>query len=178
MHIKGNKKEPFSDYLRRIAINEYIREFVLLIERKHGRTLRVSHLGEAQHMQELLHIPENTAGKSCSDIQTGEYFWGEQKVIFIPSNLGVGRGFRWYFVCNGCRRKAKYLYEYSMLQSPLCRHCCRLPYQQPSRKARDLSRAIRKPYLSSETKYMLIKRAGITMEDVTAAAVRQFNNCN
>ena len=156
--------------LDRKDITDYVRAFVLHMRNK-GRVFNTRHQGEVMNMVEQMNRPEHTIFKSLRDIQGNYLYWNEQKVEFVPSNLGQDRGYIFYFRCNGCGRRVKYLYEHSMLEFPLCRHCCRLPYEQPSRKTRDLSRAIRKPYLSSETKYMLIKRAGITMEDVAAATV-------
>jgi hypothetical protein len=133
----------------------------------HGRVYDLRHPGEVRNMVEAMNKPENTTYKSRRDFRDGGYFWNEQRVDFVSSNLK--RGHIFYFRCNGCARRVKYLYEYSMLMSPLCRICCRLRYEQPSRKARYLSRLIRKPYLSSEAKYALIKRAGITIQDVLVA---------
>ncbi len=156
----------FSEDLPRINTSDYVRAFTRHIEQTQGRTIRGHHLGEALHLQELLHVSENTSSKSLRDMQTGEYFWGQQKLALVPSNLGRGKGFNWYFICNGCQKRVKYLYEQSTLRSPLCRVCCRLGYHQPNRKARTLSRLIRKPYISTETKWAIIKHAGITRADI------------
>lgn len=162
----SNTSHRFVDEFPRINVSDYVRAFRRHIEHTQGRTIRGNHRGEAEHLRELLNIPENTTPKSFRDIQTGEYFWGEQRVEFVPSNLGNGRGQVWYFYCNRCGSRVKHLYEISMLSSPLCRTCCRLSYKQPKRKQRALSRLLNKPYLSSEAKYAIIKHAGITKEDV------------
>ncbi|MGD0328497.1 MAG: hypothetical protein ABSB00_02155 [Minisyncoccia bacterium] len=169
MYSSRQEKNQKITVLDRKDITDYIRTFVWHM-RDRGRIFNTRHLGEVKNMVEQINLPENTAFKSARDIHGGYLYWDRQKVEFVPSNLGPDRGYIFYFRCNGCYRRVKYLYEYSMLESPLCRICCRLQYEQPSRKARAISRAIRKPYLSGETKYMLIKRAGITMEDVAAAA--------
>lgn len=149
----------------RFSSTDYVKSFARKIERTEGRTIRGHHLGEALHLQELLHIPENTASKTMLDMQTGEYFWGVQKLALVASNLGRGKGFVWYFICNGCRRRVKYLYEESTMRSPLCRHCCGFRYSQPSRKSRRLSRLLNKAYVSPEDKKTLIRLMGLTRED-------------
>lgn len=155
-----------AEELERINISDYIREFLVHIRKKEGRVINANHLGSAMHMKELLNDPRYTAFKSVKDVDNGFSYWSEQKVDYVPSNLGRGKGYLFYFICNGCNRRVKYLYEYNLCYSPLCRTCCRLKYKAPTRKARELSRLIRKPYLSGEAKYMLIKRAGLTVQDV------------
>lgn len=152
-------------------ITDYVSAFIRHMRSTQGRVFNVRHPGEVKYMAELMNDPKNTTFKSCRDLQGGYSYWSRQGVEYIPSNLGRDHGFIFYFRCNGCYRRVKYLYEYSALESPLCRVCCHLKYEQPSRKARALSRAIRKPYLSSEAKRTLIKRTGITMEDVAAASL-------
>lgn len=161
---KHTKTKLINESYPRKDITDYVRSFVLYMRKKEGRVLQARHFPEAAHMLQLMNIPENTTYKSMWDIGDEGYYWGKQRVDMVPSNLG--RGFIFYFRCNGCQRRAKYLYEFSMLESPLCRVCCRLRYEQPTRKARDLSRLLRKPYFSSETKYKIIRRAGITKEDI------------
>jgi len=150
-------------YARR-DVSDYIRDFVLYM-RNFGRVFDLRNQREVQNMLQMLNEPNNTSlfGRSI-----GDYQWGQQRVDFVPSNLG--RGFLFYFRCMGCNRRTKYLYAFTDLAKPLCHHCCRLKYRQPGRKERDISRLLRKPYLSGEAKYTLIKRTGITIEDVTNAA--------
>ncbi len=159
------KKKPAITILDRKDITDYVRAFVFYMRNTQGRVFDTRHRGNVEYMVETMNNPANTAFKSVRDVfGDGRPFWHEQKVDFLPSNLR--RGFIFYFRCNGCYRRVKYLYQYSMLEAPLCRICCRLPYPQPSRQARRLSKLIRQPYLSSEAKYQIIKRAGITVEDI------------
>ena len=158
------KKQFIDDTYPQINISDYVTRFLMFIRREWGMVQQCRHFAEALRMKELLDTPKYTAFKTEKDCRDGHDFWGEQKVDFVESNLR--RGFIFYFVCNGCRHRVKYLYRFSMLESPLCRKCCHIHYRAPSRKARSISRLIRKPYLSGEAKYMLIKRAGLTVQDV------------
>lgn len=161
------KKAPPLPVYERKDITDFIDTFMYQMHVTRGRVYNRRNPGEVEDMKQTINDPRNTSWKSLRDIQTGEHFWHEQEVDYVRSNLK--RGYIFYFICNGCGRRVKYLYVYTMLDSPLCRHCCRLKYEQPSRNARALSRALRRPYLSSEAKYTLIRRTGITTEDVLRA---------
>lgn len=161
-----NSRQKYNDELERINITDYVRQFILHIAKKEGRSLSASHLGGAMHMKDLLNRPEYTSYKSVRDPKDGFFYWDEQKVDYMLSNLGRGRGYLFYFICNGCGHRVKYLYEYNLCFSPLCRVCCRLRYHTPKRKMQDISRIIRRPYLSSENKHFLVRIAGITHDDI------------
>ncbi|MEI6396589.1 MAG: hypothetical protein WCO48_00735 [Candidatus Taylorbacteria bacterium] len=88
----------------------------------------------------------------------------QQKVDYVSSNLD--KGYIFYFICSGCRRRVKYLYEHDPFDSPLCRVCCKLGYKPYTEKSQKLSKIFRKPILSPDDKYMIIKLAGITRDDV------------
>jgi len=148
----------------RIDIRDYVTNFLQHIREKEGRMFNTNHDGEVANMKQLLNDPKYTAFKSTSILNDGIPFWHKQNVDCVPSNLGRGAVF--YFICNGCNRRMKYLYRYSELESPLCRVCCRLQYEAPTRKARMFSKLLRKPYFSSEDKCLIIQRAGITLEDM------------
>jgi len=170
MYRRSNKKEPPITVFDRKDITDYVRAFIFYMRESQGRVFDTRHRGNVSYMVELMNDPRNTAFKSVRDVfGDGRPFWHEQRVDVVPSNLR--RGFVFYFRCNGCGYRVKYLYEYSTMKTPLCRICCRLKYPQPSRNARRLSKLIRQPYLSSEAKRQIIKRVGITMEDVMTAAL-------
>ena len=132
-----HERKPAIDILDRKDITDYVRAFVMHMRHTRGRVYNLRHPQEARNMIEDINNPGNTTFKSMRDFRDGDYFWHEQEVDFVPSNLR--RGHIFYFRCNGCYGRVKYLYEYSMLKTPLCRICCRLPYKQPSRKTRSIS---------------------------------------
>lgn len=145
-------------------IGSYVKSFIQNIREKEGRVFKLNRPEEVRYMKELLNKPEYTTFKSGRDFRTGKYFWNEQMVDCIPSNLG--RGYIFYFRCNRCNRRAKTLYEYSAMESPLCRICLDLGYEVPSGKARELSRILRKSYFSIGDKRVIIEKMGITKEDL------------
>jgi hypothetical protein len=161
-----HKKTSILERIEPLNITDYVKKGIIELERKWGYRFNFGHPLEADRLKQLLNDPRNTTFKSTRDPADGLYFWHEQNVTFVRSNLGCEKGAIFYFLCNSCHRRVKFLYEYSSCYPPLCRKCCRLGYKYPTRKARDLSRILRKPYLHSEDKHWIIKRAGITKEDI------------
>lgn len=131
MQYTHKNKEIF-DGLRRLDIAEYKKAFLFELSQKEKREVNVNSPFEVERIKGLINIPENTAFKSLGDIRSGVPYWEEQKVDYIASNLG--RGYIFYFLCNHCGRRVKYLYEYDMTLSPLCRVCCRITYRRERRK--------------------------------------------
>jgi hypothetical protein len=126
-----HKNKEVRERFHRIDIAEYVRTFLLELARLEKKPfIKLNSLSAMDRVKGLLNIPENTTFKSLSDIRTGFPYWEEQQVDCIGSNLG--RGYIFYFICNGCGRRSKYLYEYSMTLSPLCRVCCRITYRRKS----------------------------------------------
>jgi hypothetical protein len=162
MTIYTHKKKEVLDRIERIDISNYVTQGIFELRRK-GYVFDMRNPLELDRLRDMLNDSKNTMFKSTVDFNEGLPFWHEQKVDFIRSNLGKGAVF--YFRCNQCHKRVKYLYEYSMCYSPLCRTCCRLGYTVPTRKGRGLSRMLRKPYLSSDDKQWIIKYAGIIKED-------------
>jgi len=165
MTIYTHKNKGMLDRVECKNITDYIKSGIFELRRK-GYYFNVNNPQEAVRLKELLDNPLNTSFKSGRDPMDGFYYWHEQKVAFVRSNLGNDKGSVFYFICNFCHQRVKFLYEYNSCYPPLCRKCCQLGYKYPNRKSRDLSRVLRKPYLSSEDKHWIIKRAGITKEDM------------
>jgi len=165
MTVYTHKNSEITNRLERIDISDYVRKHILFIEKNNGWSFNLASVHDVQQVKAILNLPENTSSKSIRSITDGEYYWHKQLVDFIPSNLG--KGYLFYFLCNKCEQRVKYLYQYSYCESPLCRTCCRLKYKAPSRKERSISRILRgRPMFSSEARYTLAMRAGITVDDL------------
>lgn len=152
--------------VERISIIEYLRSFLGELSDLERCKVNLKTEAGALRIKGLMNIPENTIFKSMNDLRSGQPYWNEQKVDYVPSNLGRARGFTFYFICNSCQKRVKCLYFLSSLEAPLCRVCSRLQYNQPRRKERMLSHLIRKNYLSTESKYMIMKKLGINKDDI------------
>lgn len=133
MCIYQHKNKEIMNRLERIDIGDYIRRFFRDQKNKWWTSSSITSFKEAKNLKEFLNDPKNTTFKSMRDLD-GLYYWDDQDVDFVPSNLGEGKGYIFYFICIGCDRRVKYLYEYNMCRAPLCRTCCRLSYRTPLRK--------------------------------------------
>jgi hypothetical protein len=171
----NNNRYKNSSDLKQIDVTGYVESFLLeLAKRERRSSIKITKLSDVERIKGLLNLPKNTAFKSLSDIRTNIPFWERQEVDYIKSNLG--KGYIFYFLCNICGRRVKYLYNYNEYSSPKCRICCDLRYKSPTRKDRSLSRWSKKPYLSSEDRYMMAKRFGIKKEDVPEEKRNSLNN--
>jgi hypothetical protein len=148
----------------RIDITDYVRTAILELE-ANGYKYDLRQPPYVHELQKLLNDPVNTTFKSLRDIRSGIPFWNKQEVEFVLSNLGTGRGALFYFVCNECRGRVKYLYTDSLCSSPVCRKCAKLGYRNYPKKARQVARLLMQNSLSSEDRQFLIKLTGITSAD-------------
>lgn len=151
----------------RYDIGPYIRAFRGHMRRTRGRVYNLRLFGEAEEIQELINYPEHRPRFAIPSIE-GDDCTYDQQVTFVSSNLGLGYIF--YFLCSGCGRRVRYLYELSAHETPLCRTCCRIDYDQPNRQARSLSRLLRKPYLETEDKRVLIKHLHLSKNELLLMA--------
>ena len=166
-----HKDTDFIERMERINITDYVQTFLMGLKKKYGTVLKISYLDGAEHFKKILNAPEN---KVCSPLESlnGFYYWNGQKVDILPSNLGYKKGYIFYFICTSCDQRVKYIFKYKTYDLPMCRTCCGLKYvPQSRRQTRNLSRLIRKSYLSSEAKWAIIKYAGITREDIPDASI-------
>lgn len=168
MYNPCNRKNDIKK-IERVSIKEYLNSF---IENFYPcARIRTNNPSQAWVIKEQANRPQNTSFKSLR--WSG---WSEQEIDYVPSNLGENRGVIFYFICNQCHRKVKYLYVLSYAYSPLCRVCSNLKYQEPTRLARSISKAINKNYMTAEVKYAAMKRMGITKNDIANYLIDNYKN--
>ena len=157
--------KDFMSKVERLDITDYVQTFVRNYNKQHGIKLQTGYLNGAEYLKGLLNVSQDKVVPYLEKLD-GFFYWNTQKVDFVSSNLHKGHLF--YFICAYCDRRVKYLYRYRTYDQPSCRTCCKIGYAptQSRRQVRNLSRLIRKPYLSREEKHWIIKRAGITKEDI------------
>jgi hypothetical protein len=90
---------------------------------------RVRTLKEAQWVLGQLNTPQARFG-SLRSVQSDGKCW--QQFDFVQSNLR--NGYIFYFVCDRCGRRAKYLYQPDGLFYYACRDCHKLSYPAPQRR--------------------------------------------
>ncbi len=115
--------------LERFDITRYMKACLCDVPKyKDKRFFKVTEDCEAEEIEVFVSDPKNTTFKSVKDILTGLPHWYGQNVTYTPSNLG--KGFIFYFICNECRRRVKYLYRFNMTEAPVCRTCSGLDYKR------------------------------------------------
>lgn len=138
--LSNKYKKRMANILERISVKEYMWRYF------HGEAKRETYQTTERVSPNSLRI-EWPTGMSITGLHnlrdiSGELCWKNQVVEYIPSNLGKDRGIVYYFVCNDCGRRVKHLYFDNYLRAPLCRRCCGLPYRQPTRPERKISRCL------------------------------------
>lgn len=127
-------KEEREDTIRRqiidrIDIRDYLKTFMREQSKRDGRIIVIKDGFDAMRINQLMNKPENTTFKSAISIGGGVPYWHFQKVTCLRSNLGLEKGYVFYFICYSCEKRAKYLYFESYLETPVCRKCSGLPYR-------------------------------------------------
>lgn len=140
MHILNSPDWNEEDVIERIDISDYLRAFLYELSDKESKMAEVKTELDALRVKELMNIPKNTTFKSLEDIRSGQPYWKYQDVDCIPSNLGKGKGYIFYFICHRCERRVKFLYFHTYVEPPMCRKCYRLPYTKSPYSQRKLSR--------------------------------------
>lgn len=159
MYWSVKKKDNISE-AECVEIGNFLRSFY-----PNSSMPKVRHLGEAMIIRQQINTPNNPQFRNIEFVD-GRPRWGDQKVDYVKSNLAGDRGAVFYFRCNNCHGRAKYLYFFLFRHNPICRICSGLKYYQANRRKRSFTRALNRKYLSAETKYALMKKANITREDI------------
>ena len=108
-------------------ITDYVRDILSKSSQHSSRYFKNHSVQEADQVKSFLNNPKNTQSKSMRDSLTGIPYWNEQVVDYVESNLS--KGFIWYFICNHCGQRVKYLYKYGKTKTPLCRLCLGIEYK-------------------------------------------------
>ena len=88
---------------------------------------RIRSLDEAEWVLEQLNTPGRDYD-AVNAIQSRHQVW--QRFEFIRSNLS--KGYLFYFVCNGCERRTKYLHKVTSYDNYECSTCHGLVYLRSS----------------------------------------------
>ena len=112
----------------------YVKQMMRQVPEYRSGQFKVKTASDAESVLMFLNNPANTCSKSFSDILTGTPYWNHQLISYVPSNLG--KGYIFYFICNGCLKRVKYLYQYHSTEPPTCRTCCSLDYIRKSHSTR------------------------------------------
>lgn len=108
---------------------------------------------EAEKLRDYINNPWSESAVVYEGLYFPRHNWPE--VDFILSNLG--RGYIFYFICDGCERRCKFLYQPTEEDQPLCRICHYLTYRQPTKRERRMSWMTRKAFLSEEERNLVME---------------------
>ena len=145
MFSNNEYEEKTPDIIGTVDISVYVSDFFDRLAKHDKRRRQIKTEGDAMVMKSLIDQPRDSSFKVMLGYKPYEEpYWIYQKVVYAPSNLGKGRGFVFYFICEKCGRNSKRLYFYDPFQPPMCRLCCRIKYRQPTRPQRRISRFIRR----------------------------------
>jgi len=103
------------------VIRAFTREYNDRFQGQWLQGCKVGHKQEAEWILSIINEYQPARYMSLLDIETGE----KQQFTYIASNL---RGYIFYFLCNGCDKKVKYLYRPERRWRFLCRSCHKLSY--------------------------------------------------
>ncbi len=135
MQYKHKNEDILMRMGSRLNASDYMRNFLTIIFPCADKPIKLRNKDKVDEIRRLANMPQNTQYKSMRDIQTGHVYWNEQLVDFIPSNLGKDY-YICYFICNGCKGRVKYLYEYDTTESPLCRNCLGIKYKRTKKRSK------------------------------------------
>ncbi len=154
-----NGKKRSVHECERLDIADFMHTFLCELMNYEVRTLRTKTYrirteAEAERIRGLINSPTNPF-KTVSMIQGKSDEW--QEVVYKPANLGVG--FVFFFVCTGCERHVRHLYQSSSTVRYKCRICLNLGYYRPKlnthRKPSGTAEIPRDLYVSDGYRYPL-----------------------
>lgn len=140
MPIKQTQVQDEERLIERIDIYDYLRTFLRELSNKEEKQTEIKTELDALRVKDLMNVPANTIFKSLENIRNEQSYWKYQEVDYVPSNLGKGRGYLFYFICSSCEKRVKFLYFHTYIEPPMCRKCYRLPYSKSPYSQRKLSR--------------------------------------
>lgn len=116
MHDAFKQGVIYESIIDRIDISDYLRTFLHDLSSLEKRPVEVKTELDALRIHGLMNNPKNTRFKSMNNLTSGQPYWKYQEIAYVPSNLGRGRGYLFYFICYSCERRTKYLYFHSYLE--------------------------------------------------------------
>lgn len=149
MFINSFAKRPIIENSQRISATVFVRNFYLELIRKVPAGKRDKHgLTKEEFVKDLIKKVESESTINLKQEVNGKIEFTEQnkvKMTYTRSNLG--KGFIFWFICEVCGRKVRYLYIPPNSQVSACRACHRLAYdcQNDNKRSRGLNRLLNNP---------------------------------
>jgi len=134
-------KRPVIEESQKISAGVCVRNY--LIERPISIISRKLDLNNEEDIKDLIQEIENGTTFNLKQEKDGATEYTEpNKVRITYSKSNLRKGFVFWFICNICGRRVKYLYFPPNSTVLACRNCHRLTYdkQNESKKVRNFSR--------------------------------------
>ena len=147
MFMRPFDKRPLVENSQRISASVFARNFYFELRHKAPEDeLFLLDPGSEEFISKLISKIERGATIRLQQETSGQVEFTEAnsvKMTYCKSNLG--RGFVFWFVCQVCGRKVRYLYIPPNSQVSACRRCHRLAYgkQNDNKRLRSLNRLFR-----------------------------------
>lgn len=128
-------KRPIIEESQKISSAICVRNY--LIDRQPSAIRRTFDLNEETDVKELITEIESETTFNLKQFNGSDHDYSEPnnvKLTYAKSNLG--KGFVFWFICNICSRRVKYLYFPPNSTTLACRNCHRLTYNKQNENKR------------------------------------------
>lgn len=141
MFILSYGKRPVIEESQKVSASSCVRNF--LLDNKKSTIRREFNLTNEEDVRNLIKSIEKNININLKQDNSGKIEYSEPnrvKLTYTKSNLG--KGFIFWFICNVCSGRVKYLYFPPNSQTLACRKCHKLVYerQNDSKSTRHLNR--------------------------------------
>ncbi len=138
-------KKPLIENSRILHAGSYARSLAIKIKEDYGEGFDFSTEEGVKH---FLDTTNKKGGIERTYQENKETKKEVHKLILTYTKSNLGRGFIFWFICDRCGKKAKYLYSPPYTCKFFCRNCHRLAYhKQNLNKDKELSKLLRNPDL-------------------------------
>lgn len=137
------EKRPLVENSQRVSASICVRNFLFELDSKAiGRTFNLNNEEDIKNLLQRIEI--GTTFNLKQEKGEEEEFTKPNSVRMTYTKSNLGKGFVFWFICNICGRRVKYLYFPPSSQVLACRICHRLAYenQNENKRLRILSRLL------------------------------------
>jgi len=129
-------KKPLVEECQALRVSNSIRSIYLQVKdnykKQYGKDVDFK---DESSIRKFIDLVKNTIGVNFTQETNNEVYQSKPNPInltYTKSNLG--KGFIFWFICNGCGRKVRFLYFTPYSEELLCRTCHRLTYRKQNLK--------------------------------------------
>ncbi|MFC1727569.1 hypothetical protein ACFL0Y_03530 [Patescibacteria group bacterium] len=140
-------KRPVVENSQRVSVSVMVRNSFLEFKKAASEEKKKKFdLKNEDFVKDLIEMIESGSTLNLKQESNGEVeFTKPNKIKLAYTKSNLGKGFVFWFICQVCGRKVRYLYFPPNSQTCACRICHRLAYKQQNenKRFRNLSRFLR-----------------------------------